>query len=136
MVFAMPPNIFPMIQTITENEGKPTRITCAAYGEQPLTFEWKKEGQKVFETQHLKIETDKDDTILQFSSLKLSDSGNYTCVVKNAHGQQSQTVSLIIKAPVKWLKEPTNIHFKSGEIGNLKCEAEGSPTPSVVWKGK
>ncbi|RWS18760.1 Down syndrome cell adhesion molecule-like protein 1-like protein, partial [Leptotrombidium deliense] len=136
LVFATPPNIMPMLQTITEIEGKPARMMCAAYGEQPLIFEWKKDGQKVSDRTNLKVITNKDDTILQFSSLKLTDSGNYTCVVMNAYGQQSQRVSLIIKAPVKWIKEPTNARFKIGEIGYLECEAEGSPSPLVTWKGK
>ncbi|RWS19891.1 Down syndrome cell adhesion molecule-like protein, partial [Leptotrombidium deliense] len=128
--------MIPMVQSMTENEGKPTRIMCSAYGDQPMTFEWKKDGEIVFDRMHLKVTTNKDDSFLRFERLQLSDSGNYTCIVKNTYGQRSQSFSLVVKAPVKWVNEPKNVQFKTGEIGYLECVAVGSPSPSITWKGK
>ncbi|RWR99027.1 Down syndrome cell adhesion molecule-like protein, partial [Leptotrombidium deliense] len=88
LVFTTPPNMYPMVQTITENEGNPTRIMCGAYGDQPITFEWKKDGQKVFDTTYIKVTTSKDISFLSFERLQLIDAGNYTCIVKNTHGHQ------------------------------------------------
>ncbi|OTF82755.1 Ig domain containing protein [Euroglyphus maynei] len=75
-----------------------------ASGSRPLHFEWLKDGQILRhyggdrQTSSYTIATTEDDTLFSIDKIRLNDSGNYTCLVRNSFGSDSKTISLTIKA--------------------------------------
>ena len=80
-----------------------------ASGSRPLHFEWLKDGQILRHygdrLTSYTIATTEDDTLFSIDKIRLNDSGNYTCLVRNSYGSDSKTISLTIKGIF--------IHFES-----------------------
>ena len=75
-------------------------VTCSAIeGSQPFFFEWFKNGNaiKAGPDNNYKIDNSKILTNLYVEKISKSESGNYTCFVRNEHGSDSQTVLLNVK---------------------------------------
>lgn len=71
---------------------------CAANaGSQPLTFEWRIEGQAIKSSERHVIDDSEQHSLLSIKKVQLAEAGNYTCVVKNAFGSDSYTFSLQVK---------------------------------------
>ena len=56
-------------------------------------YTWSKAGRVLTKGEHYKIRRFR---FLKIRSVKLSDSGEYKCVIKNAHGNDSLTTKLIV----------------------------------------
>lgn len=74
-------------------------LCFVAKGSKPLYFQWSKDGQvlKSDPLNNYRIENSETRTILSIESLKRFNSGNYTCIVNNAYGKDSHTISLVVK---------------------------------------
>lgn len=70
------------------------QLTCSiVQGTKPITFEWYKNGSKLKAERNILLETKTLSSFLLFESVKVFDSGNYTCKAKNADGfDQSSTI--------------------------------------------
>ena len=68
-------------------------------GSLPVFFEWSRNGQtlKTSPDANYKIESSKKFSILSIDAITRSDSANYTCLVRNAFGSDTQSVLLSIK---------------------------------------
>jgi hypothetical protein len=82
--------------------GSPFRIYCSTFaGEKPLFFQFTKNGQTLSNNPeaNYKIESSEDLQVSVFSikSVERSDSGNYSCISRNAFGSDSQTVQLLVR---------------------------------------
>ncbi|RWS02322.1 Down syndrome cell adhesion molecule-like protein Dscam2 [Dinothrombium tinctorium] len=135
-------------------EGSVFRFLCGVqYGSAPFKFNWFINSKLI--SNHLpdvSIDTKEDESTLKIKYVKSENSGNYTCVVNNEFGKDSQSVMLIVKckfnflmretflmclttlsAPLKWLVEPKDLHLIHGESGKIECKATGFPLPTVTW---
>ncbi len=84
----------------TQTEGTKFRILCSIQkGSTPLFFQWSKNNQILISRPEVnyKIETSDELSILSIASVHRSDSGNYSCFVRNAFGTDSQSVVLNVK---------------------------------------
>ncbi len=85
---------------INQTEGTKFRVFCSIQkGSNPLFFQWAK-NEEIISSKHetnYKIETSDEHSILIISSVRRSDSGNYSCFVRNAFGTDSQTVVLNVR---------------------------------------
>ncbi|RWS09189.1 hemicentin-1-like protein, partial [Dinothrombium tinctorium] len=131
-----PPKIIPMPVLSPFKEGSSFWSLCGAQqGTTPLHFEWTKNGKVIdSESKNLKIETTEKTSTLSIKDVSLSDAGNYTCSASNSFGIDSQSVELVVKAPLRWLKQPQNLRLNIGDIGYLKCSVFGVPPPKISWK--
>ena len=78
-------------------------VTCSAIeGSQPFFFEWFKNGNaiKAGPDNKYKIDNSKIFTTLYVEKIDKSDSGNYTCLVRNELGSDSQNLLLKVKGNV------------------------------------
>ena len=82
------------------SEGTYFTVSCAIErGSQPLFFQWFKNGQTINKkSDDLQITLLNDmQSILNIKKVTSNDSGNYTCEVKNAFGDDTFTSQLIVR---------------------------------------
>uniref|UniRef100_A0A0S7EPU5 non-specific serine/threonine protein kinase n=2 Tax=Poeciliopsis prolifica TaxID=188132 RepID=A0A0S7EPU5_9TELE len=95
---------------------------------------WMKDDSNLRESPKHKFTSDGKDRKLHIIDVQLSDTGEYTCVAKNAGKEITCTAKLIVEElPVKWLKElePETSCMK-GQPMYLICEL--NKERDVVWK--
>ena len=84
--------------TRTQELGKKFIIPCyIEQGSKPFKFEWKKNGRTLLSNNHQRIETSDDMTGLTIDQVDSSDSGNFSCIVSNSVGFDSQFTVLLVK---------------------------------------
>lgn len=94
------PKLVPIVTNRSQNESTGFQIFCSAQeGSHPLFFEWFRNGQSLRSSASVKY---KIDNAKEFSTFKIdkvdrSDVGNYSCVVNNMMGSDSQSVLLTVK---------------------------------------
>lgn len=87
---ATPPRLRPMRgQSLAE--GERLYLKCEAAGSPSPVFKWYKDGHELQKGRDLKIKTNKKNSKLQISRVRVDDSGNYTCVAENSLGQENAT---------------------------------------------
>ncbi|XP_070407305.1 neuregulin 2b isoform X4 [Nothobranchius furzeri] len=72
-------------------EGDKLYLKCEASGSPSPTFRWYKDGHELQKGRDLKIKTNKKNSKVQISRVRVEDSGNYTCVAENSLGQENAT---------------------------------------------
>lgn len=78
------------------NGGQPVRIMCiVSAGDLPITMYWLKNGEPLIRSIHHKI--DEYTSMLSFRQAEIADAGNYTCVAKNAAGENRKSSVLKVK---------------------------------------
>ena len=67
-------------------------------GSKPFQFEWRKNGLVLKDTDPgFKIDSNGDESLFTIFKLDPKDSANYSCMVRNKFGQDSQSTALIVK---------------------------------------
>ncbi|KAK5920272.1 hypothetical protein CgunFtcFv8_024099 [Champsocephalus gunnari] len=95
---------------------------------------WMKDGTNLREGPKHKFTADGKDRKLNIIDVQLSDTGDYTCVAKNAGKEITCTAKLVVEElPVKWVKDldPETSCIKSQPM-YLTCEL--NKEREVVWK--
>ena len=85
----------------TVSEGEFFSVVCSvSRGSQPLFFQWFRNGQQINkQSNELQINSlGNKQSILNIEKVTSNDSGNYTCEVKNAFGEDTFTSQLIIRS--------------------------------------
>ena len=84
----------------TLKEGSLFSAFCTANsGSVPLFFTWYKDGQAIpSQSNEIIINSlDESQSNLKVKKVKANDSGNYTCSVRNAFGEDSHSIKLIVR---------------------------------------
>ncbi|XP_061644068.1 neuregulin 2b isoform X4 [Phyllopteryx taeniolatus] len=76
-------------QSLTE--GDKLYLKCEASGNPSPSFHWYKDGQELQRGRDLRIKTNKKNSKVLISRVRMEDSGNYTCVAENSVGQENVT---------------------------------------------
>ncbi|UYV62081.1 hypothetical protein LAZ67_1007770 [Cordylochernes scorpioides] len=117
-------------------QGAKIFITCIVFqGRPPFAIRWLKDGEVLDpkKVENIRIVTSELQSSLHFDPVNSNSGGNYTCEMKNKHGQDSYTASLNIQAPPEWLSVPQDTTALEGSTATLQCNARGSPSPQVRW---
>ncbi|KTG45264.1 hypothetical protein cypCar_00035465 [Cyprinus carpio] len=72
-------------------EGKKLTLKCEAVGNPSPSFNWYKDGSQLRKRKDVKIKSNKKNSKLHISRVRLEDSGNYTCVAENSLGRENAT---------------------------------------------
>ncbi|XP_017957799.1 Down syndrome cell adhesion molecule-like protein Dscam2 isoform X3 [Drosophila navojoa] len=133
----VPPRLSPFQTSILQlNMGDRASLTCSVVkGDLPLTINWRKDGRPIDPTQHMSVkQVDQYNSILVIDNLGSDHTGNYSCVVRNSAAEVENSQALLVNVPPRWIVEPTDANVERNRHIMLHCQAQGVPTPSIVWK--
>ncbi|KAK9876828.1 hypothetical protein WA026_015065 [Henosepilachna vigintioctopunctata] len=132
----VPPIIEPFSFQDGLSEGKRTRTVCGvSSGDPPLVVSWLKDGQPLTPSLGVNVSAlDPYSSLLSISSLDSRHSGDFTCVASNPAAEVRYTAKLQVKVPPRWLVEPVDVSVERKRHVALHCQAQGVPTPTVIWK--
>ncbi|KAF7659758.1 hypothetical protein LDENG_00293770, partial [Lucifuga dentata] len=134
---AVPLKFIKKIQDIVlleaESIGSSANFECEVSPSTAVTS-WMKDGSNLRESPKHKFTSDGKDRKLHIIDVQLSDTGEYTCVAKNAGKEISCTAKLIVEElPVKWTKElEEETSALKGQPIYMTCEL--NKERDVVWK--
>uniref|UniRef100_A0A0R3RPN6 Immunoglobulin I-set domain protein n=1 Tax=Elaeophora elaphi TaxID=1147741 RepID=A0A0R3RPN6_9BILA len=122
-------------RTVIENSA--VTLSCPVTGKPEPIVEWFKDGEfltpfnitKRIDTGHLRGND------LRIASVKVINSGRYTCEAKNKGGMVEQDILLYVMTPPKIERDgvPAEIAGKSQSTLTISCPAYGRPMPTVTW---
>ncbi|KAM4662543.1 hemicentin-2 [Discoglossus pictus] len=135
MVF-VPPTIYGAgsVQEVTSTDGSEVELECRTSGMPRPQVEWTKDGQPLFPgDSHIQLLD--GGHVLRINGSHLSDQGRYQCLAYNHAGQQVKDFNLrVYTHPTIWASnETTEVTSLLHGAVELKCEARGSPVPSITW---
>ncbi|XP_050293161.1 roundabout homolog 2 [Anthonomus grandis grandis] len=114
--------------------GETALLLCGApKGYPEPTLRWKKDGKPLeVDDRRIKI---MDGGSLMISDVRQHDEGKYQCAAHNLVGSR-ESPEAVLKVYVKpfFNKEPQDIESLAGERVTFKCQADGDPTPNVIWR--
>ncbi|XP_034553522.1 carcinoembryonic antigen-related cell adhesion molecule 5-like [Notolabrus celidotus] len=111
-------------------EGKSVNLTCDAAGS-VFTRKWMKDGSDLTLTDNITLY--EENRVLSFQSLQKTDTGEYSCNIRNPISSMEAKYSLVVKYG------PENVEIKgqnkihAGENITLTCSAESEPPASYTW---
>jgi hypothetical protein len=100
------PKLGPYVSHKNQTEGSYFQLFCTVQeGSLPFFFEWSKNGQSLKANPDVNYKIDNFDrfSTLTIAKIDRKDTGNYTCIVRNVFGTDSQNVLLTVKG-MKFLK--------------------------------
>uniref|UniRef100_A0A6G1SAW7 Contactin-2 n=1 Tax=Aceria tosichella TaxID=561515 RepID=A0A6G1SAW7_9ACAR len=133
------PKIVDQVERINHPEGTNATFTCTiGSGElNGLKFEWLKDDRRIAATSNryrVSVAPENFNSILRVIDLKSDDSGTYSCVARNAFGQDKISIKLVVKVELKWLERPKDeIEVPIGKQLQVPCTASGQPAPKIEW---
>ncbi|XP_058796799.1 cell adhesion molecule Dscam2 [Phymastichus coffea] len=132
----VPPKISPFTADHELHLGERTTLTCSvSRGDLPLTIFWLKDGRTLGPSERVTVTSvDQFNSILMIESLSPDHNGNYSCVARNLAAEVSHTQRLVVHVPPRWTVEPSDTSVERNRHVALHCQAQGVPTPNIVWK--
>ena len=99
-------------------------LMCNGSGGPNNTYKWTKDG---------KVVDGEVDNTLTMIIINDSSGGNYTCIVKNAAGIDSDSTTLYIAPYIKNPLEQKLLRMNGSNL-SIICETDGFPSPNVTWE--
>ena len=97
-LYLVPPKLESITPFHSRSLGTFFILNCNIYeGSQPLQFQWYKNEQPIQQPGNVNIETKQFFSHLSLSNIGVNDSGNYSCVVSNPFGIDTQWSMLQVK---------------------------------------
>uniref|UniRef100_A0A8C8YVW2 Matrix remodeling associated 5 n=1 Tax=Prolemur simus TaxID=1328070 RepID=A0A8C8YVW2_PROSS len=118
--------------------GHVVTVPCDAKGEPMPKVTWLSPTNRLIPASSEKYQVYPDGTLL-IQKAQRSDSGNYTCLVRNGAGEDRKTVWIHVDVQPPRINGNSNTITTVREIaagGSRKlidCQAEGVPAPRVLW---
>ncbi|XP_029373631.1 immunoglobulin superfamily member 10 [Echeneis naucrates] len=114
-------------------------LPCEAVGNPLPVTTWKRFSTSTGSTITIKGRMGKFEVLsngtLFIQNANIKDRGQYICLAENDHGSDKLLVTLSVVAYPSRILEPKVRELKS-HVGNtveMKCKAEGRPTPTISW---
>ncbi|XP_067037569.1 fibroblast growth factor receptor 2-like isoform X3 [Acropora muricata] len=115
-------------------------LKCKAIGTPPLTYSWLKDGHRLPTRFEVHPSLTSLNWYLRLKELRLTDSGEYTCIVSNPYGSINRTYNLQVISgkhetrPILQSNFPKNVTAKTGAHAHMSCFVLYSATiPDFRW---
>ncbi|XP_038549642.1 immunoglobulin superfamily member 10 [Micropterus salmoides] len=114
-------------------------LPCEAVGNPQPAITWKRFSSSTGSTITIKRRMGKFEVLsngtLSIQNANIKDRGQYLCLAENDHGSDKLLVTLSVVAYPSRILEPKMRDIKShaGNTVEMKCNAEGRPTPMISW---
>lgn len=93
-----PPKLLPMTPQFTVVEQTKYIAQCNVNkGSEPLFYQWTKDGKAINDQTIKMVTTESIGSSLIIDKVTMNNDGNYTCIVRNAFGEDSQSTRLSVK---------------------------------------
>ncbi|KAJ8400873.1 hypothetical protein AAFF_G00392270 [Aldrovandia affinis] len=110
--------------------GRSLVLECIPEGLPTPTVQWDRKD-RTLSTSHTSKQN--FDRWLRFNNITETDDGEYECTATNALGVVTHKYTVSVEAAPYWTKQPESQLYAPGETVRLYCEANGFPTPNVIW---
>ncbi|XP_064420214.1 hemicentin-2 [Latimeria chalumnae] len=130
LVVQVPPAISPHAKDFRVRLDKSVTLPCEAEGQPKPDIVWLKDGRTLAESMRLRVFAN---GTLEIVQAQRSDTGRYTCRVKNAVGSDSTEMTLVVHVPPVILTGQTELSVTEGFQALLPCAVQGLPEPKVSW---
>ncbi|XP_070624675.1 hemicentin-1 isoform X2 [Bos indicus] len=120
-------------ENISVVEKSSVSLNCEASGIPLPSITWLKDGWPVNLSSSLRILS--GGRILRLMQTRTEDAGQYTCVVRNAAGEERKIFRLSVLVPPHIMGENTfeDVKVKEKQSVTLTCEVTGNPVPEITW---
>ncbi|KAG7480323.1 immunoglobulin superfamily member 10 [Solea senegalensis] len=114
-------------------------LPCEAVGNPRPDITWKRFSTRTGNSFTIKGTMDKFQVLsngtLFIQNASIADRGQYLCLAENDHGSDKLLVTLSVVAYPSRILEPKvrEMKFRAGTTVEMKCKAEGRPTPMISW---
>uniref|UniRef100_A0A8C6QPP1 Hemicentin-1 n=1 Tax=Nannospalax galili TaxID=1026970 RepID=A0A8C6QPP1_NANGA len=127
-----PPPIIQVLNNITVTPGETAVLTCLVISAVHYNLTWQRNGRDIRLADPARIRT-LADLSLELRSVKVSDAGEYSCLVSSEGGSTEASVFLIVQEKPKVTVMPKNQSFTGGSEVSIMCSATGYPKPKIAW---
>ncbi|XP_057334928.1 titin-like isoform X2 [Microplitis mediator] len=125
----------------TAAESSRIKLTCAVLGEPEPTVYWLKDGKLLPPSSNRHGTTMENGMVsLELYTVRPSDSGEYTCVARNLHGQACTEAKLKVYAGYEptpttptFTRSIKDTYLRDENTLVLECRVRGQPTPAITW---
>ncbi|EGV94970.1 Hemicentin-1 [Cricetulus griseus] len=109
-------------------------LTLHVQGTPKPTIKWLHNGREVT-GQEPGVSILEDGALLVIASLTPHNNGEYICVAINEAGTTERKYNLKVHVPpvIKDKEHVTNVSVLVNHLASLYCEAEGTPSPVIMW---
>ncbi|RZF32964.1 hypothetical protein LSTR_LSTR000834 [Laodelphax striatellus] len=123
----IPPRIEYSLTSVHSRVGATTELECAAQGSPPPSYRWYRiiDESLLEEIRPGSILVRPLDSILQFTRVRVDDSGRYVCVAANILGEDRRELSLAVKSPLTVHIHPQYQVVDGGSTTTINCTIDG-----------
>ncbi|XP_025602051.2 titin homolog isoform X2 [Athalia rosae] len=124
----------------TAAEGSRIKLTCAVLGSPEPKIIWSKDGRILADSNRYRTKLENGMASLEFYAALPEDSGDYSCMARNTHGQSVTEAKLKVYAGFETSPVPPTFtrsmrdtfRFTDNEL-ILECRVRGQPLPTISW---
>ncbi|KAL4660770.1 hemicentin-1-like [Arapaima gigas] len=131
LVVQVPPVLTVPHPELTAVLGQPASLHCQADGQPSPAVSWQQDRRLVSEGGRLRVF---GNGTLWIAAVQRTDAGLYTCSARNAAGQTSKDVRLVVHIPPMIPTGQSELSVIQGFQALLPCAAQGLPEPRVTWE--
>lgn len=120
---------FAFSQTNVAPGQKATLYVTVGSGSTPFTYQWRKDGVNI---------QDATNDRWYIASMKATDAGSYTVLVKNANGETVSNAAVLVYQPLTTapviVSQPASRTALVGESTTFTVGVTGTPAPTYQWR--
>ncbi|XP_036769471.2 hemicentin-2 isoform X1 [Manis pentadactyla] len=107
-------------------------LECSVEAEPAPEIEWHRDGVLLQADAHTQFP--EQGRFLQLQALSTADSGDYSCIARNAAGSTSVAFRVEIHTVPTIRPGPPAVNASVSQTALLPCQADGAPPPLVSWQ--